>query len=356
MFRPLKAGGPDWDGRTQMFGTSSNANTRFESTVYTTSVPEQNLNRVLQLEAERFQKLRVDDALLKLEREAVRSEYSVKMDSNPIVDLWDAVFRFGYPNHPFGWMIIGFREDLDKIKADDCNKFFARFYRPNNIGLFISGNVDPAKVFAEVEQDYGKWPKGETSVYPAPFENKGKLVVGEGKLATGTNNFLAGFRTAYTAKDNFVEQAVANHVLLGSSRSLLSKRLVHSQKLASAVEPFNFDYDNGFIKALVLANNTLKAEKLADELVALKDDFAGLSDAEFTAYLKEYQVGVAEALEANEGRNAMAAWFWGKYGSLDLMMKASAKPLEITKAKITEYLNRNLTRDNLVIVHNKEQK
>ncbi|HPI41750.1 MAG TPA: pitrilysin family protein, partial [Pseudobdellovibrionaceae bacterium] len=150
MFRPLKMGAPSFDQQVDKLGAINNANTRFESTYYHTSVPSKNLNELLKIESERFRNLKVSDGLLDLERGAVWSEYSTKFDSNPMLDLWFQIYRKAFPGHPFGWTIIGFREDLEKIKASDCNEFFNTYYRPNNIGLFITGNFDLDKTLPSV--------------------------------------------------------------------------------------------------------------------------------------------------------------------------------------------------------------
>ncbi|NJO12598.1 MAG: insulinase family protein [Gammaproteobacteria bacterium] len=160
MFRPLAPEEPSFDDKVNKFGASINANTRFESTVYTTTIPTRHLATVLQAEAARFKGLKVTDELLNIEREAVRSEYQTGLDTNPILDFWYTTYIKSFPEHPLGWQIVGVREDLDKIKAADCNAFFAKHYRPNNTGLIIGGAVSAPQVLRLVEASYGDWGAG----------------------------------------------------------------------------------------------------------------------------------------------------------------------------------------------------
>ena len=150
MFRPLKPGNPSFFDIAGKLGADFNANTRFESTYYYTAVPNKNLMSLLEAESNRFKNLRVTDDMLDAERKAVWSEYSTKFDANPHIDLWFQIYQKAYVGHPFGWMIIGFREDLDKIKANDCNEFFKNYYTPNNTGLFVTGNFDSEKILREM--------------------------------------------------------------------------------------------------------------------------------------------------------------------------------------------------------------
>ncbi|RZA22778.1 MAG: insulinase family protein, partial [Proteobacteria bacterium] len=225
MFRPLSKDVPNFDTLVRPLGGDINANTRYGATVYTTTISNGKLGEALKLESDRFQKLVVSDELLKVEREAVRSEYSMGIDSKPMMDLWFTLFQKGFPGHPYGWTIVGDRADLDKINAKDCNTFFQKYYKPNNIGLFIAGDFTLDQAKAWVDQYYGGWQRGETVKTPPPFKNKG-MIRAEGKLSSQAQNILLGYRLEDLTGDNFTLFTLADHILAGSSNSLASKRLV----------------------------------------------------------------------------------------------------------------------------------
>lgn len=355
MFRPLSKDAPNFDTLIRPLGGDINANTRYGATVYTTTISNGKLSEALKLESDRFQKLVVSDELLKIEREAVRSEYSMGVDSKPMMDLWFSLFQKGFPGHPYGWTIVGDRADLDKINAKDCNTFFQKFYKPNNIGLFISGDFDLAKAKASIDEYYSAWQRGEDAQQPAPFVHKG-LIRGEGKLASQTQNLLLGYRLEPTTAENFTLQTLADHILAGSSNSLANKRLVDKQKLASGAGGFNTSYDFGLSEFIVIVNPGHSYEEAIDSFSSLADELEQLSDEEYQAYLLEYQISRAESVMRNSALNDSLALYWGKYGSVEALQKTLSAPPTISKAELTAYVRKLLSKDNLIAVTNKKVK
>lgn len=355
MFRPLTKGAPSFDTLVRPLGGDINANTRYGATVYTTTVSNGKLEEILKVEADRFQKLVVSDDLLKLEREAVRSEYSMKIDSQPMMNLWFTLFQKGFPGHPYGWTIVGDRADLDKITADDCNKFFQKYYKPNNVGLFISGDFKLEDAKAWVTKYYGNWQAGEEAKFPKPFESKG-FVQAEATLPSQTQNLLLGYRLEPTTEANFTLQTLADHILAGSRNSLANRRLVDRDKIAAAAQPFNTDYDFGLSEFLVIVNPGESYVKAIAAFSSLADDLDKLSDEEYKAYLKEYQVTRAESVMRNTALNDSLSLYWGKYGSIEALKKTLDAPPSITKAELSAYVKKLLARDNLIAVTNKKAK
>lgn len=359
MFRPLSVGEDDFAAKIRRLGGDNNANTRFESTVYTTTVPDAQVNEALKVEAARFRNLKVTKELLDTERKAVWSEYATKMDSNPIFDLWDNVYRAGFPGHPFGWMIIGFREDLEKISADDCNAFFSKYYRPNNTGLFVSGNFDVKQVLATISAEYGPWQKGEAANVPAPFKHDGKYVFSEGLLPAESSNYLVGFRTPMLMPENKGElalQRVVNHIFFSSDYSLAKRRFVHERKIASEASDFNFSYDNGMLRLFVVALPGATDDMVLTEVAALNADFDKLTDEEFSAYLTEATIGAAEGLQRNKVINMELALAWGKASGPASLAAFAAGKSGVTRKDVAAFVAQHFRKDNMVIVTNKRSK
>lgn len=355
MFRPLQKDAPSFDNLIRPLGGDINANTRYGATVYTTTISNGKLSEALKIESDRFKKLVVTDDLLKVEREAVRSEYSMGIDSKPQMDLWFTLYAKGFPNHPYGWTIVGNRPDLDKISAKDCNEFFQKYYKPNNIGLFIAGDFDLDQAKAWILSNYGEWKQGATPVAPAPFKNKG-MIRAEGKLAAQSQNILLGYRLEPLTEQNFTLFTLADHVLADSSNSLAKNRLVYEQKLASSVGSFNTEYDFGLSEFIVTLKPGQSYDAVIDQFSKLSEDVAKLSDAEFAAYLQEYQINLAESVLRNGSLNSSLALYWGKYGNIDALAHNLKAAPKISKAELTAYVKKLLDKNNLIAVTNKLKK
>ena len=353
MFRPVGPGRPDFWAHVARLGGDANASTRFESTVYTTNVPPARLAEAFKLEAERFRKVRVTDRLLDIERKAVWSEYSTKMDSNPTVDLWDAIYRVGFPGHPYGWMIIGAREDLAKIKAADCSRFFTRTYLPNNTGLFVSGNFPREAALRWIVDAYGAWKPGEASAPPPALPGPGQARPGGGQAAGRLARGAGGLPAPAPDGRNHRLFALANHVLFASDYSLARRRLRDDRKLVSDITAFNFEYDNGMLKALAVLLPDAQVAAVIDQLGRLVEDFAALKPDEYQAYLREYQLRKAEAILRNEVLNEALALHWGKYGDVQFLPDVTRAPLAVGKDDLLRFLKTFVGKDNQVAVVHK---
>lgn len=354
MFRPLSKDAPNFDTLVRPLGGDVNANTRYGATVYTTTVSNGKLKEALKIESDRFKKLQVTDELLKVEREAVRSEYSMGIDSKPMMDLWFTLYQKGFPGHPYGWTIMGAREDLDKITAKDCNEFFQKYYRPNNVGLFIAGDFDLKEAQEWIKSSYGDWKRGDTPPSPPPFKSKG-MIMAEGRLSSQSKSLLLGYRLEPLTEQNFTLFTLADHIIADSSNSVGKNRLVYAQKIAAAVSSFNTQYDFGLSQFMVELKPEQSYEAAIEQFSRIPEDVAKLSDAEYAAYLAEYRISLAESVLRNTALNASLSLYWGKYGSTEALAQALRESPSIPKAEMVTYLKKLLDKNNLIAVHSKSK-
>lgn len=67
--------------------------------------------------------------------------------------------------HPDGW--IPMPEDVERLRRADLVRFWQAHYRPNRSLLVVAGDVDPARLQAEVERRLAAWPSGDAPARPA---------------------------------------------------------------------------------------------------------------------------------------------------------------------------------------------
>ena len=75
-----------------------------------------------------------------------------------------------YPEgHPYHHPVIGSHEDLQAATVADVKAFFARWYAPNNISpQVVAGDVDPARVGAEIDRLFGWMPRADVPAEATP--------------------------------------------------------------------------------------------------------------------------------------------------------------------------------------------
>jgi len=154
-------------------GGDQNAYTSDDLTNYHTTFTKADLERVLEVEADRFMNLKYSEAQFRTEALAVKGEY-LKNYSNPIQKIFEVVRNTAFTTHPYKHTTIGFFEDIENMpnQLEYSKLFFGRWYRPERASVILVGDVQPEAALALVEKYFGSWQRGSYSVdipaEPAP--------------------------------------------------------------------------------------------------------------------------------------------------------------------------------------------
>jgi zinc protease len=142
-------------------GADTNAYTTDDHTAYHFTMAAEDLERVMELESDRFQNLKYAESAFQTEAGAVYGEYR-KDRTSPDFTLDEQLMATAFEKHPYGHTTMGYERDIAAMPKmyDYSRTFLARYYRPDNAVLFIAGSVTPAQVFPLVEKYYGKWQRG----------------------------------------------------------------------------------------------------------------------------------------------------------------------------------------------------
>ena len=121
-------------------GGTLNGTTNADRTNYYETVPSNQLEKMLWLEADRmgFFLNAVTEAKFENQRETVKNERGQNYDNRPYGLLYERIGEALFPEgHPYSWSTIGYIEDLNRATLNDLKKFFLRWYGPNNATLTI---------------------------------------------------------------------------------------------------------------------------------------------------------------------------------------------------------------------------
>lgn len=163
LFEHLMFGGsvhiPDYDKVLQEAGGDNNAFTSNDITNYYLTLPYNNIETGLWLEADRMLSLDFNQRSLDVQRHVVIEEFKERYLNQPYGDAWLKLLPLAYRTHPYSWPTIGKeighieRVDLDVVKA-----FFSSFYAPNNAILVIGGNIEENRALDLVNRWFGDIP------------------------------------------------------------------------------------------------------------------------------------------------------------------------------------------------------
>lgn len=217
----------------ESLGAQFSVNVFMDYTVLTIQVLEEYLVRAI-----RILRLMVLDATF-TERElgAVRRTafwglYEKKKD--PEVLGWLQLLRALFENHPY--RIATYNEEVIKFIAPrDVASFYARFYRPGNAAVLVSGNIDGAAVAQMIGSHFGGWsgsPEERVDVPPPAPNNRERLCYVEAPdLAAAT--IFAGNVVMASSDPDFFPFLVLKQVLGGTTRSRLFMSLRESKGYAT---------------------------------------------------------------------------------------------------------------------------
>ena len=143
-------------------GEKQNATTYFYRTNYYESVPSNQLDRIMELEADRMEFLKLDPGLLEKEKGAVVGELR-RANDNPGRLAWDELMRTAFKVVPFNYTVLGTEEEIKGFTLEEAQYFYKTFYSPNNATLIVVGDTDEKKLMPLVLKYYGRM---KTQVIP----------------------------------------------------------------------------------------------------------------------------------------------------------------------------------------------
>ena len=144
-------------------GGTLNGSTNRDRTNYYETIPSNQLEKALWLEADRMGFLldAVTQKKFEVQRATVKNERGQNYDNRPYGLVSEFTAKNLYPyGHPYSWLTIGYIEELNKVNVDDLKNFFLRWYGPNNATLTVGGDVTAAQVLKLAEKYFGSIPRG----------------------------------------------------------------------------------------------------------------------------------------------------------------------------------------------------
>ncbi len=144
-------------------GGTLNGSTNRDRTNYYETVPANQLEKAIWLEADRMGFLldAVTQPKFEIQRATVKNERGQNYDNRPYGLVGEISAKNLYPyGHPYSWLTIGYIEELNSVNVDDLKNFFLRWYGPNNATLTVGGDVKSADVVKLAEKYFGSIPRG----------------------------------------------------------------------------------------------------------------------------------------------------------------------------------------------------
>ena len=154
-----------YDSVITSLGAAANAYTTDDYTAYHLNFAKEDLEKVIEMESDRFQNLYYEEPVFQTEAGAVYGEYR-KSITQPFALLNEKMQDLAYDVHTYKHTTIGFEADIKAMPEgfEYSKSFFQRYYRPDNVVIVIAGDLDPKATMSLISKYYSSWKKG----YVAP--------------------------------------------------------------------------------------------------------------------------------------------------------------------------------------------
>jgi zinc protease len=180
MFRGTEAYPADvYNEMITKMGADANAFTSDDMTAYHLGVTVEDLETVIKMESDRFRNLSYSEQVFQTEAGAVHGEYR-KNRMNPFFALFEAVQETAFKKHTYGHTTMGFERDIKAMPGmyEYSKSFFSRYYRPENVVLLITGDIDVEQTMGWVRENYAGWKPGYVAprIDPEPVQTEQRTV------------------------------------------------------------------------------------------------------------------------------------------------------------------------------------
>jgi predicted Zn-dependent peptidase len=336
-------------------GGTMNGTTNEERTNYFQTVPANQLDLVLFLEADRMRSLDVSQQNLDNQRQVVQEERRLGVDNQPYGRSREKMQELLYDSFAYKHSVIGSMEDLNAATLDDVREFFRTYYAPNNAVLTLVGAFKTEEALAKIRKYFGGIPRQPD---PPPVEVTESELTAERRatvedpLARLPRLDIAYKTVPGNTPDFYALQVLAN-VLHGGQSSRLYQKLVREKELVTSVSGF-VDEKRGpggfYITATLRPGKSVEDVEaiIAEEIERVQRE--PIADWELTKAKKTVRRAFIAAIAGSLSRAILLGQYAVYYNDPQLINTRLDRIMAVTKEDVQRVAQRYLRPKNRAVV------
>lgn len=339
-------------------GGTLNGTTNRDRTNYFETVPNNQLEKMLWLEADRMGFLvdAVTQKKFEVQRATVKNERGQNYDNRPYGLVQETLAKNLYPyGHPYSWLTIGYVEDLNRVDVQDLKNFFLRWYGPNNAVLTIGGDFKKAEVLKMVNKYFGSIPRGP-EVKPTKI---GMPVLAFDRYVSMTDQYAKNQMLTIAlptvpqghADENAIDCLA--QILGGDNSSILYQNLVKTQKATRATAGHPTDELAGTFQFSLMPSpkNTLADMEKAVREALVEFEKRGVKDEDISKFISGRQTDAISTLESVSGKVSTLASSFTFNGTPNHFAMKYKEISKLTKADIMRVYQQYIKGKPMVILN-----
>jgi predicted Zn-dependent peptidase len=336
-------------------GGNMNGTTNEDRTNYFESLPANQLDLALFLEADRMKSLAITKANLDNQRNAVQEERRSGVDNQPYGKSGEVQQELLYDNFAYKHTTIGSMEDLNAASVEDVAAFFKMYYAPNNAVLVLVGDFNTADALKKIRQNFESIPK-QPNPPPVdmtePQQTAERRTTVDDVLARAPQVDIAFKAVPGNTPDFYALQVLSTSLQSGQS-SRLFQTLVKDKQLVTGV--FGFADEKRGTGAFYISATLKPGGKPADVEAAIYDEIAriqkeGIADWELQKAKNNTRRNFINGLQSSVSRANTIGHDTVFYNDPNLINTRLDKVAAVTKADVQRVANKYLTATNRTVV------
>jgi predicted Zn-dependent peptidase len=336
-------------------GGSANGTTNADRTNYFETLPVNQLELGIFLEADRMRAPSITQTNFDNQRLTVQEERRQGYDNRPYGKTYEAVIELAYDNFPYKHSTIGSMDDLNAATVGDAEEFFRTYYAPNNAVLSLVGDFKTEEALRLIKKYFEPIPAQPPPRAPdmTEPEQKGerRKVIEDAFARTPRLDLVYKIPPGNTA--DWYALDVLAHVLSAGVSSRLYQKFVKETELALSVyaDAAERRGPSLFWLSLMSRPGTDLAELenlLAEELTRLKNE--PVADWELQKVQMQLRRQRAQQLYSTRRRSNSLGHFAVYYDQPELINTVWRKYEDITKDDLRRVARAYLTDSNRTVV------
>jgi zinc protease len=221
-------------------GGTMNGTTNKERTLYFETMPANQLDAALFLEADRMRSLAIVKENLDNQRNAVQEERRLRIDNQPYGRADEAIEELAFDNFAYKHSVIGSMKDLNAASVEDVASFFNTYYAPNNAIVAIVGDVSSVSALERARKYFESIP---SQAPPPPVDVSQPAQDQERRLEVDDSlarlpRLDIGYRVPSSLSPDDDAVDVLAEILASGRSARLYEHVVRDKQLAVSVRAF----------------------------------------------------------------------------------------------------------------------
>ena len=337
-------------------GAESNAYTTSDRTVYYETFSKEDLDEVMKLEADRFQRLKYSPEGFKTESLAVLGEYN-KNSANPTSKLYEVLRATAFKKHTYAHTTMGFLADIKDMpnQYDYSLEFYKRFYRPEYTTILLVGDVTSERARELTKKYFGDWKRGNymPDIPAEPKQTEARTNTVDWPTPTLPWLTVAFRGPAYSdeQKDKAALDLLAP-LAFGSNSDLYQRLVLKEQKVDALYPSFGNQMDPELFTVYARVKDPKDVEYVRDQILATYKRFSEemVDQAKLDATRSRLRYGFALGMDSSTAIASALAPYVALRRTPETMNKLFALYQTITPQDIRSTASKYFTDTNRTVV------